>query len=427
MQVVLLDFEGERMRIEYLFLKEKDEICSSKEEFIHFLCSNGRITVDKKIIKFENTDINYTISNENVKGLAKEIVFHLTIETTVEKKQNLEEFDSVLRRMNDKCDHLFYIYTIWNDVATDYLERLYPKIIEIEHLLRKIIYLLMIKSVGSSWIEKGTPKEVKEKIEETAKRSHVEQFIEDQLEYADFIQLGNFLFTPYSMNSDMQHLIGELKKAKEEKESGNRIDKIISQYESKSNWERYFSEKINIEGLEEKWQKMYSFRNIVAHAKQISRQDYNDAQKLVNELRIAFIDCLNSVDNVALNKEQTEAIQEVAKETIGNKVDYSKLHVPGIRKKDSIGTDGIRLEPFVISSGIDYDIWSDGKIRVKSDLIQKQIRPTRIDAKLDGYIDVSSPRQISNLHIDAGKTKMIDVPSAGSYAQVSDLSSVIDK
>ena len=415
------------MQIEYLFLKAKDELCSSKEEFIHFLCSNGRIKVEKKSIKFKDTDINYTISNENVKGSAKEIVFHFTIETTDEKKQNLEEFDSVLRRMNDECGHLFYIYTIWNDIATDYLKHLYPKIIEIEHLLRKIIYLLMIKSVGSSWIEKGTPREVKEKIEETAKRSQVEQFIEDQLEYADFIQLGNFLFTPYSMNSDMQHLIGELKKANEEKGAGNRIDRIISQYETKSNWERYFSEKINIEGLEEKWRKMYSFRNIVAHAKQISKQDYNDAQDLVGELKAAFVDCLNSVDNVALNKEQTDAIQEVAKKTIGNKEDYSKLQVPIVGQIESVGTDGIRLEPYVISSGFGYDVWSDGTIRVKSDLLQKQIRPTRIDAKLDGYIGVSSPRQISNLQIDAGKLKKIDVPSTGSFAQVSDLASVIDK
>lgn len=39
------------MLIEYLFLKEKDELCSSEKEFVHFLNSNGRLSVDKKIIK----------------------------------------------------------------------------------------------------------------------------------------------------------------------------------------------------------------------------------------------------------------------------------------------------------------------------------------------------------------------------------------
>lgn len=154
------------MLIEYLFLKGKDELCSSEKEFVHFLSANGRLSVDKKTIKFESTDIKYTLSKEDVNGKTKETVFHLTIEASEEKKQALEELDSVLRRMNDECGHLFIINTIWNDVATDYLKQLYPQIVEIEHLLRKIIYRLMIKAVGSAWIEKGIPKEVKDKIEE---------------------------------------------------------------------------------------------------------------------------------------------------------------------------------------------------------------------------------------------------------------------
>lgn len=111
------------MLIEYLFLKEKDELCSSEKEFVHFLNSNGRLSVDKKIIKFENTDIKYTLSKEDVNGKTKEIIFYLTIEASEEKKQTLEELDSVLRCMNKECGHLFVINTIWNDVATDYNKR----------------------------------------------------------------------------------------------------------------------------------------------------------------------------------------------------------------------------------------------------------------------------------------------------------------
>ena len=65
------------MLIEYLFLKGKDELCSSEKEFVHFLSANGRLSVDKKTIKFESTDIKYTLSKEDVNGKTKETVFHL--------------------------------------------------------------------------------------------------------------------------------------------------------------------------------------------------------------------------------------------------------------------------------------------------------------------------------------------------------------
>ncbi len=413
------------MLIEYLFLKGKDELCSSEKEFVHFLSANGRLSVDKKTIKFESTDIKYTLSKEDVNGKTKETVFHLTIEASEEKKLALEELDSVLRRMNDECGHLFIINTIWNDVATDYLKQLYPQIVEIEHLLRKIIYRLMIKAVGSAWIEKGIPKEVKDKIEEIAKRSQIEQFVEDQLEYADFIQLGNFLFTSYSMNSDLQHMTGELTKAKGEKDPGHRIDKIISQYESKSNWERYFSEKIHIEELKEKWERMYSYRNAVAHAKRMSGQAYASAVELIKELKTAFNDCLKNVDAVELNREQTEAIQEVAKETMGKKENYSELRVPISGVFLNSDTNGIRLDPYVVSSGVSYDIMSDGTVRTKPEILQSRIIPMVTAADLTGNLRVTLPEtvlpqaQVTGIMTEAGKSVKLDATTFSPHAQVS--------
>lgn len=411
------------MLIEYLLLKRKDELCSSEKEFIHFLCSNGRLSVGKNTLKFKDIDIKYALTKEDVSGKTKETVFHLAIETSDENKRVLEELDSVLRRMNDECGHLFIINTIWNDVATDYLRLLYPQIVEIEHLLRKIIYRLMIKSVGSAWIERGIPKEVKDKIEETAKRSQVELFNEDQLEYADFIQLGNFLFTPYSMNSDLQHLTGELIKAKEETESADRIDKIISQYESKSNWERYFSGKINIENLEKKWQKMYSYRNTVAHSKRMSGQDYSEAFELIKELKSAFNDCLKSIDEVLLNIEESEAIQEVAKETIPKR--EIEVRVPISDLLSNSGTKGIRLDPYVVSSGISYDIMSDGTVRAKPENLQSIILPMASASDLTKGITLPEeilPRtQVASLISAAGKSIKVDTSTLLPYAQVSGL------
>lgn len=225
------------------------------------------------------------------------------------------------------------------------------------------------------------------------------------------------------MNSDLQHMTGELTKAKGEKDPGHRIDKIISQYESKSNWERYFSEKIHIEELKEKWERMYSYRNAVAHAKRMSGQAYASAVELIKELKTAFNDCLKNVDAVELNREQTEAIQEVAKETMGKKENYSELRVPISGVFLNSETNGIRLDPYVVSSGVSYDIMSDGTVRTKPEILQSRIIPTVTIANLTGNTiipeTVLPQAQVTGIMTEAGKSVKLDSTTFSPHAQVS--------
>lgn len=39
-------------------------------------------------------------------------------------------------------------------------KKLYPDISKVENMLRKIIYLFMLKTVGSKWIDVGTPEKI---------------------------------------------------------------------------------------------------------------------------------------------------------------------------------------------------------------------------------------------------------------------------
>ena len=82
----------------------------------------------------------------------------------------------------------------------------------------------------------------------------------------------SIVFTKYALNSDYQKLIGKLKK--EENQTKEKINELIGQFESKSNWERYFADKIKIENLESKWQILYGYRNNVAHSKCIRKKEY---------------------------------------------------------------------------------------------------------------------------------------------------------
>lgn len=301
------------MKIEYIFIKKQNDFCKGKEQFLNLLASNMRVKIEDGKIVVDQKKVSYSLEYEGVEN-SKEDLFHLTIESSEEDKViALETVDSLLRRMNENYK-IFNINTIVDEVSIYYAIKLYPKIAEVENILRKLIYLFMFRNVGSKWMHKNVPQEMKDAVLKTLEKNNMGEVHEDYLYYADFIVLGYFFFAKYSLNSDYQRLIVELKK--DENQSKVKIEELLEIYESKSNWERYFSDKIQVENLSEKWKELYGYRNQVAHSKRISKREYDRAYGLVEELKTAFENCIEHMDEVEMTEEQSVAVEKVALETI---------------------------------------------------------------------------------------------------------------
>ena len=245
------------MKIEYLLIKSNNDFCSSVEQFKSLLCSNKRVFLTADEIKFSGTSIAYTLTSQEVTWKKnKEVVFYFTVEGENPKK--LEELDALLHRINDNCGNQFMINTIWDDVSIHYTNKLYPEMVQVENLLRKLIYRFMIKTAGSAWFGDTTPEAVKEAIKNTAGKNRMEELpTEDQLYLADFIQLGLFFFENYTTKPFGQDVIKRLKEASTSTESAgenlrSEIVALIETYEAKSNWDRYFADKIEVDDLYEK-------------------------------------------------------------------------------------------------------------------------------------------------------------------------------
>lgn len=306
------------MKIEYLLMKKQDDFCQNIEQFKNLFSSNVRMVFEGDTLRIDKKELQYVITVDKVEA-SKEIVYHFQINGLVaqsesEQVQLLETADELIRRVNDTYQ-CFHINVIWDDVSMFYGEKLYPEIVLVENYLRKIIYLFMLKNVGSEWLQKNTPKEVRESIDKTMEKNNLRQGDTDYLYYADFITLSAFFFSKYPLNSNYQQLIEKLKLAENCEE--DKLNKLLETYEAKSNWERYFSTQIHVEDLADKWNCLYGYRNQVAHSKRMVKKDYQEAKKLLDELIPAFEECLKHVDRVELTEEQAEAVEEVARETIG--------------------------------------------------------------------------------------------------------------
>lgn len=208
------------MKIEYIFIKLKDDYCVSEEMFKNFLCGNNHIKFKESentksgLIVFDGKDIKYSLESADVEK-SDEMFFHFMVEVSGEGKtqaQILEKLDLRVKEINEKNGSLFAINTIWNDVSLYYGKKLYPEILEVENMLRKIIYIFMLKTVGSKWIHVGTPKKFQNSINDVIEKDNKtkNEIKTEWLTYADFITLGYFFTAPYSFKTDLKELFDEL-------------------------------------------------------------------------------------------------------------------------------------------------------------------------------------------------------------------------
>lgn len=134
------------MKLEYLLIKSNNDFCATEEQFKSLILSNKRLTMDDDQIQFSGENFTYMLTSQVVKWKKRsEIVFYFVISTEDDVNvQKLEDFDKLLHRINDECGNQFIINTIWDDVSMHYTKKLYPMMIEVENLLRKLIYRISL-------------------------------------------------------------------------------------------------------------------------------------------------------------------------------------------------------------------------------------------------------------------------------------------
>lgn len=339
------------MNVEYIFIKSANEYYASEEMFRNFLCTNKRIKFkgikdesDKMILLFDTHELEYALEFVTVEK-SKEIIFHLIVKTTgneAEQVKLLEEFDCLIKDINEKNGKHFSINTIWNDISSYYAKELYPQILNLENMLRKIIYLFMLKTVGSEWLSKETPEKFQTDIYSIIEKNNkeVSEIDAEWLSYADFITLVRFFTAPYPLKSDLTSLFKELEKYKDiekindeeykttdkvgnkhssQKLTSEILKKLSDEYETKNNWERYFSDKLKVKSptkFSKDWGTLYNIRNKVAHGKKIDKTDFDKAKSLIDLYTEVFIECIQIIDTLEITIEEADAVEAVVQQVI---------------------------------------------------------------------------------------------------------------
>lgn len=151
------------MTQEYIFISQSSNSISDIDAFNAFLASIPKIQIKDDEIIFLGKELAFHSSKYKVN---KQNIFSMDVSLQGDDKDNaetLELFDSGLYSTVVNNADQFTLISVQDDISAFYAKELYPQISDLERLLRKVVYIVMIRTLGDSWF-KYAPKDVIQQI-----------------------------------------------------------------------------------------------------------------------------------------------------------------------------------------------------------------------------------------------------------------------
>ncbi len=297
------------LNVEYLFVsKLEDGLCTSPHELKNMLQSIKGIRISGNRIEYSGKRFDISITSGSAEN-GKSVHFNISISGSEEDIEELTSVTKMFRTIINKVTGE-PPQTLWDDIGFYYCQASYPRINRIENLMRKLITKFMIINAGAGWHRINVPKEVDQSIKNRQTN--------DYLHTVDFIQLATLMFKEYGVTNN-KPVIDKIRKSKEISEL---TLEELKQLSPLNNWDRYFSPIINSDAdyIRTRWEKLYEYRNMVAHNKPIKKVDFDTINTLIDEVQPILEEALNKLNEISIPEEDQEEVMESAASAAGDLV-----------------------------------------------------------------------------------------------------------
>lgn len=240
----------------------------------------------------------------------------------------------------------YFIDIISYDAVSEYFcNKIYPKLNTLERNLRKLLFNIYSVKFGNSYFQATISTTIQDKAkklinEDTkATRSETKKLYNaqsnEEAKTIDYIrqffyslELGDikeWLFTETCNEYDKEAREAFLKKHKDLSQlSDNELRTAFQNLSPKSDWERFFSYKIQLENAKDILDQIRLFRNKVAHAKFFYRTDYENCNKLISDMNKAVIKAIQITEEEDFAKKNNEHIAKSISSVLEQVGDISK-------------------------------------------------------------------------------------------------------
>ncbi|MGM9551297.1 MAG: hypothetical protein ACI3XA_03485 [Clostridia bacterium] len=237
------------------------------------------------------------------------------------KTQAIKCFEYIQTQLLTSGIDEHYIPIISYDAISEYYcNKIFGKLNSLERNLRKLLYNIYIVNFGVQYYQATISKELQDEIKKNiqakggAEKKEIER-LQNFFYSLDYGSLQKMLFTPSWTDIDQEE--------KDKFLSENTDLSILSDEElrnkflkftPKSDWERFFSEKIKIENIEQLVKDIGLFRNKVAHFKFFSKKDYDECAKAVNFFNKAVLNAIKITESKDFAEKNTVHLKSTLKD-----------------------------------------------------------------------------------------------------------------
>lgn len=208
-----------------------------------------------------------------------------------------------------------YIDIVSYDAISEYYcNKILPKLNALERNLRKLLFNIYIVNFGREYYQATISKELQDKIKGVikAKGSEEKKEIErlQQFFYSfEFNDIQKLLFAPSWTDIDEQAKNSFLEKHNDlSKLSDEELREAFSKFTPKSDWERFFSSKIDIADIEDMIEKIRQHRNHIAHFKFFYNEAYAESNRLISQLNSAVLNAIKLTEDKDFAEKSAEHI-----------------------------------------------------------------------------------------------------------------------
>jgi hypothetical protein len=283
-----------KIKVQYLLIFEVNSLCSDIKSVKSLLQINSDISISGSILSYmgESFELELIKRLEDTENRYYQIDFTGT-------QDNIEILSDLLREVRKLTqNNKGQIEILVDEISFFYSQKAYPLIHKIENLMRKLITLFLIDSIGASKAKAAIPIQLKQDTSNNF------------LNQTDFIHLGEILTKEYSNGK-----VTELFKILKVSSSISELDLVrLKSFVPTSNLDRYFKDYIDFDSnyLTKKWKRLYELRCLVAHNNFFKKTEYDELVKLIEEVKLKLKNVINQIDEISIPEEEKESILEFA-------------------------------------------------------------------------------------------------------------------
>ncbi|MFV0496856.1 MAG: hypothetical protein ACK5L0_01625 [Candidatus Fimivivens sp.] len=315
------------MRIEYVFIRKENastkivDNISTTNPPLHVVLRKVFDSVSQESINLKYKSKEYSVSYRYIEHECENAdinaeMQYLVIELDGKRKSRVAEvLDTVHHKIFSHDEKKNYdIIVSYDGLSKYYCDRLYPLLNEFERQIRNLIFKLLTRSFGALWLNKTVTEEqqnnIKARLQIKSEPLRNQKMIEEALYEMDIKELENYLFIPRSGMPAAELRTEEFANEKLKELSQEDAIALIRKLRPISVWERYFDEEVNVPNLQEKLDNIRIYRNKVAHAKCLHKDDYTACKVILTEI---LPQLETAIQDVSVREYDTEQLEEAVR------------------------------------------------------------------------------------------------------------------